>query len=367
MNNRQRIKWLNWQYWHLDPVLMGLLALLACIGLFILYSASGSNATIVEKQSVRMLFAFAIMVVFAKIPSEYYQRWALAFFLITCALLIGVILLGQSSQGAQRWLNLGFFHFQPSELMKLAMPMMLAYCLQHQLPPRLKMLLVSAILLCIPVILTAKQPDLGTAILIAISGICVIFIAGIRWRLLITLLSIALISTPFLWHLLHDYQKERVITFFNPETDPLGSGYHIIQSKIAVGSGGLLGKGYLQGTQSHLQFLPAHTTDFIFAVSSEEFGLIGSIAIIILFFAILCRCLYISMHAQSNFNRLLASALCLTFFMSAFINISMVIGILPVVGIPLPLISYGGSSMLTTLASFGIIMSIHTHRKLWSS
>lgn len=367
MNENPKNRFLQWQYWHLDPVLLTLLGLLASAGLVILYSASNANWLIIEKQAVRMLTAFAILFCFAQIPLHYYQRWAPWFFLSVTVLLIALVFFGENIQGARRWLNLGFFHLQPSELMKLAMPMMLAYVLQNQIPPTIKALLLAAVLLAIPVTLTARQPDLGTATLIAISGITVIFIAGIGWRLIFSLLTLGLISLPFLWHFMHAYQKDRVLTFLNPEKDPLGSGYHIIQSKIAIGSGGISGKGYLQGTQSHLQFLPANTTDFIFAVGGEEFGLMGGTLITLLFFAILWRSLYISANAQSNFARLLSSALCISFFLSAFINIGMVIGILPVVGVPLPLISYGGSSMLTTLAGFGIIMSIHTHRKLWGN
>lgn len=367
VSNNPKNRFLQWQYWHIDPILLTLLGLLASTGLVILYSASNANWLIVEKQGIRMLVAFAILFCFAKIPLHYYQRWAPWVFFSITLLLIAVIFFGENIQGARRWLNFGFFHLQPSELMKLAMPMMLAYVLQDQIPPKIKTLLLAAILLALPVALTARQPDLGTATLIAISGIAVIFIAGIGWRLIFSLITLGLISLPFLWHFMHSYQKERVITFLNPEKDPLGSGYHIIQSKIAIGSGGISGKGYLQGTQSHLQFLPANTTDFIFAVGGEEFGLIGGTLIALLFFAILWRSLYISANAQSNFTRLLSSALCISFFLSAFINIGMVIGILPVVGIPLPLISYGGSSMLTTLAGFGIIMSIHTHRKLWGN
>ncbi len=365
--SRQRHRFLRWDYWHIDPLLLSLLSLLSLVGLIILYSASNGHFAMVEKQAARMLVAFGVMLLFAQIPSRYYRAWTPAFFIITSILLVLVLVLGQRSQGAQRWLDLGFFRFQPSELMKLAMPMMMAYVFQHQLPPKLKTLALSILVLVIPVLLTTKQPDLGTAILISISGLIVIVMAGVSWQLLVSVSTLGLISAPFLWHFMHNYQKQRVITLFHPENDPLGSGYHIIQSKIALGSGGLLGKGYLHGTQSHLQFLPAHTTDFIFAVGGEEFGLLGSIAILLLFFGILCRCLYISGNAQSNFTRLLSSALGLTFFMSAVINIGMVIGILPVVGVPLPLISYGGSSMLTTMACFGILMSIHTHRKLWSS
>jgi rod shape determining protein RodA len=251
--------------------------------------------------------------------------------------------------------------------MKIALPLILAWYLSGKsLPLQWFDLIISGILLIIPTFLIAKEPDLGTAIIIAFSGFCVLFLAGLRWRFILSLLGLGIISMPFIWHFMHDYQKQRVLTFFNPERDPLGSGYHIIQSKIAVGSGGLFGKGYLNGTQSHLSFLPAHATDFIFAVSGEEFGLIGCLLIILLFLFIFIRCMYMSLQAQDTFTRLFTGSFALTFIVSAFINIGMVIGILPVVGVPLPLISYGGSSMLTSMIVFGMMMSIHTHRKMWS-
>lgn len=359
---------LRWYRLHIDPVLMLLLLLLCSFGLLILYSASNSNLEMLEKQTARLLCGFLVLLIFANIPPHYYKRWAPWFFSATLILLIFVLFFGHTSQGAQRWLNVGIFRFQPSEFMKLAMPMMLAYYLSDKpLPVRFFHLTIAACLLTVPVLLTAKQPDLGTAILIAGSGFFVLLLAGLSWRLLLTVFSIGAGCTPILWHFMHQYQRNRVLTLLNPERDPLGTGYHIIQSKIAIGSGGFLGKGFLQGTQSHLQFLPAHATDFIYAVISEEFGFLGCFTIVLLFFCILWRCLRISAQAQNNFNRLLSGSLCLTFFISAFINIGMVIGILPVVGVPLPFISYGGSSILTTMVSFGIIMSIHTHRKLWSS
>lgn len=365
---KNNIKRLYLQSLHIDPLLFTLLLLLAATGLFILYSASNSNLPMLEKQGIRMAIAFGVLFIFAQIPPHIYRHWAPWFFGITIIMLISALLFGQTSQGAKRWLNLAAFRFQPSELMKLTTPMILAFYMNNKpMPPNIKILSIATIILAVPVLLTAKQPDLGTAILIATSGIFIILLAGISWKIIISIVSAGLLSTPLLWHFMHHYQRERVLTLLNPERDPLGSGYHIIQSKIAIGSGGVLGKGYLAGTQSHLQFLPAHATDFIFAVSSEEFGLFGSLIIILLFLAILCRCLVISIKAQNNFTRLLSGSLCLSIFLSAFINMGMVVGILPVVGVPLPLISYGGSSILTMMASFGIIMSIQTHRKLWSS
>jgi len=365
---KRRLQKLRWQFWHIDPPLFFLLILLGVVGILILYSASNSNFNMVAKQMLRMVFAFGVMLVFAKIPPSYFYRWAPWFFVMIVALLFLVLLVAKFHHGGKRWMDLAGFIFQPSEFMKLAMPLMLSYYLSDKsLPPNFKTIAITVLILFVPFVLIAKQPDLGTAILVLLSGIFILILAGLSIRLLITLFSVGILSTPILWYFMHQYQKDRVLTLLNPERNPLGTGYHIIQSKIALGSGGFLGKGFLHGTQSHLQFLPAHATDFIYAVAGEEFGLLGCLFIILLVLAILSRCLYISINAQNNFTRLLSGSLCLTFFTSAFINIGMVIGILPVVGVPLPLISYGGSSMLTLMASFGMIMSIHTHRKLWSS
>jgi rod shape determining protein RodA len=279
--------------------------------------------------------------------------------------LIAVLILGVVGKGAQRWLDLKIIRFQPSEVMKLAIPLIVAWYFDRKpLPPTNRQLLLIAILIFIPVILTAKQPDLGTAVMLAVSGVCVLFLSGIRWRLLFILGGIAAMGTPILWFVMHDYQRQRVLTFLDPERDPLGAGYHIIQSKIAIGSGGLWGKGWMHGTQSQLDYLPEHTTDFIFAVLSEEFGLIGVLVLLTAYLLIVLRCLFIGSQAQTTFGRLLVGSLSLTFFFSYVVNIGMVSGILPVVGVPLPLVSYGGTSMLTVLASFGLIMSVHTHRKL---
>lgn len=359
---------LRWRSLHIDPPLVVFLFVLAGLGLFILFSASNENPDIIIKQSLRLALAFAVMFVFAYIPPKRYYQWAPWIYTIGLLLLIAVLFFGEIDKGARRWLDLGFLKFQPSEIMMLAMPMMIArYLSDKQLPPKLTPLVCSCLLLVIPVLLTAKQPDLGTAIIIAASGFCALLLAGLSWRLILSLIGIAAVSSPIVWHFMHQYQKERVLTFLNPERDPLGSGYHIIQSKIAIGSGGLFGKGWLQGTQSHLQFLPAHSTDFIFAVNGEELGFVGCILLLTVLLAVFARCLYISSQAQDTFTRILSGSLSLTFIISAFINIGMVVGILPVVGVPLPLISYGGSSMVIIMAGFGMIMSIHTHRKLWSS
>lgn len=365
---RYHLSQIRKSHFRCDFILLLVISLLAALGLFILYSASNENMGMVQNQAMRLLLGMGLMLALAQISPERYQQWSPWLYFAGLFLLVSVLIIGHVGQGARRWIDLGFFRFQPSEIMKLAMPMMLAWFFSNKtLPPSFKYLLMSSLILLIPVLLTAKQPDLGTAIIIFSSGFCVLLLAGLGWRILLGLTVLGGTSFPILWHFMHHYQKERVMTFLNPERDPLGSGYHIIQSKIAIGSGGFLGKGWLHGTQSHLSFLPAHATDFIFAVSSEELGLLGSLCILTVLMLVLARCLYISNQASSNFTRLLAGSLSLTFIISAFVNIGMVIGVLPVVGVPLPLISYGGSSIVTTMVSFGIIMSIQTHKKLWST
>ncbi len=354
-----------WQYLHIDILLLSFLLLLSAAGLAILYSASGESLHAIELQIARLFFAFCVMVLVAQIPPTTLQRSAPWVYGIGLFLLIIVLGIGHIGKGAQRWLDLGIVHFQPAELMKLAIPLLLAWYYQHShLPVTLKSVLLAAPIILIPAIITAKQPDLGTAILLVIAGGTVLFLAGLSWRIILTLFATLAVCTPFVWYLLHDYQRQRVLTFLNPERDPLGNGYHIIQSKIAIGSGGLFGKGWLNGTQSNLHFLPEHSTDFIFAVCGEEFGFAGNVILIMLYLLIIARGLYITLNAQDTFSRLLAGSITLTFFVSFFINMGMVTGILPVVGIPLPLVSYGGSSMVTMMASFGILMSIQTHRKL---
>jgi rod shape determining protein RodA len=354
-----------WTAIHIDTTLLTLISILMVIGLIILYSAGNQSTAQLSSQAIRLGIAIIVMAVFAQIsPNKYYQ-WIPVIFIIGIGLLVAVEIMGHIGKGAQRWLSLGIVRFQPSEIMKLAAPMMLAWYLHHKpLPPSFKILIVCAVMLVVPVLLVAKQPDLGTAILIGCAGASVLLLAGLGWRLIAITGGLALASLPALWYIMHDFQRKRVLTLFDPERDPLGSGYHIIQSKIAIGSGGMFGKGWLNGTQSHLQFLPEHSTDFIFAVCGEEFGFMGSIALIILLLAIVGRGLFISTQAQDTFSRLLAGSISLTFFMCFFVNMSMVSGILPVVGIPLPLVSYGGTSMVTIMAGFGILMSIHTHRHL---
>jgi len=350
---------------HLDlPLLTGLL-LLCGLGLVVLYSASGENLHQVERQLMRLGIAFGVMFALAQIHPHTLRRWSPWLYLAGVAMLALVLAMGVVGKGAQRWLDLGFIRFQPSELVKLATPMMIAWYLSaRSLPPNWKQLAVSLALILLPVLLIARQPDLGTAILVAASGFFVLFLAGMSWRLIVGLGVTAAAAAPLLWHFMRDYQRKRVLTFLNPESDPLGAGYHIIQSKIAIGSGGLYGKGWLNGTQSQLEFLPERHTDFIFAVLGEEFGLVGASILLLLYLFVILRGLQIAMQAQDSYSRLLAGALVLVFFVYLFVNTGMVSGMLPVVGVPLPLVSYGGTSLVTLLAGFGMLMSIHTHRKL---
>jgi len=353
---------------HLDFPLLGLLLVLIGFGLLILYSASNANMSMIFRQSMRLIIATLIMIVLGYIPPHKYKLWTPWIYGIGLALLLAVMLMGKIGKGAQRWLELGLFRFQPSEIMKLAVPMMAAWYFDRQAhPSNLKSLIIAALIICVPALLIAKQPDLGTAIMVASAGLCVVFLAGIRFKTILKILFLIGLTIPVVWHVMHDYQKQRIYTLLDPEQDPLGSGYHIIQSKIAIGSGGLIGKGWLEGSQSHLNFLPEHATDFIFAVSGEEFGFAGGFAIIALIVMISLRSLNIASNAQTTFTRLLGASLAMSFFLSGFVNIGMVMGIIPVVGIPLPLVSYGGTAMVTFLASFGILMSISSHRILFNS
>ncbi len=351
---------------HLDlPLLTGLL-LLCLVGLIVLYSAGGEEIELVKRQLLRILLGFILLVAVAQLTPDLLRRWSPWLYLTALGLLIAVLLFGESGKGAQRWLAVAGIRFQPSELAKLAVPMMIAWFLaSSRLPPRWDRLLIASILVIIPALLIARQPDLGTALLVISAGIFVLFLAGLSWRFLLALVVAAIPLGWALWEWgMREYQRNRVLTFLNPERDPLGSGYHIIQSKIAIGSGGLYGKGWLNGTQSQLEFLPERTTDFIFAVIAEEFGLNGILLLLALYLFVIFRGLYIAAHAQHLYGRLLAGSLTLVFFVYLFVNTGMVSGILPVVGVPLPLISYGGTSMVTIMIGFGILMSIHTHRKL---
>jgi len=350
---------------HIDSFLMVCLFFTLIVGLFVLYSASGQSVTRIYGQGVNIVIALSFMWVAANIAPNQLERAALPLYVFGVLLLIAVALFGSISHGAQRWLNLGFTKIQPSEIMRIAMPMMLAwYFSKQEGKPKMADFAIGGLLLLVPVALIMKQPDLGTALLITASGFYVLFLAGLSWKLLLGSIVLFAASTPILWSMLHDYQRKRIEILLDPTQDPLGAGYHTIQAIIAIGSGGAAGKGWLNGTQAQLDFLPERTTDFIFAVFGEEFGLLGNLLLLSLFTLIILRGLIIASQAQSTFARLLAGSITLTFFTYAFVNMGMVSGILPVVGVPLPLISYGGTSMVSLCLSLGILMSIHTHKKL---
>lgn len=351
--------------WHLDGPILFTLLTISLLGLFILWSATNQDESAVLKQLTYLALGFGMLFIFAQIPPRIYQRFAPAAFGMGILLLLLVFLMGDIGKGARRWLSIGGLRFQPSELSKLALPLILAWYLQKKsLPLRLKEILTVLILTASPVLLIMEQPDLGTAILIGASGFFVLLFAGITWSFLGIVALVIALSFPLLWLFLHDYQKQRILTFFNPESDPLGSGWNIIQSKIAIGSGGFLGKGWLHGSQSRLDFLPEGATDFIFAVWSEELGFLGVTLLLALYLIIVIRSLYLGTQAQDTFSRMYMGCLALSFFGYVFINIGMVSGLLPVVGIPLPLVSLGGTSAVTLLAGFGILMSLSTHKRL---
>ncbi len=350
----------------LDGPLTFVLGLLVCLGILVVYSASGQNWRMVEHHLGNIAIAIAAMLALARFATPHYLRlFAPAAYAVGVLLLIVVALKGHVGKGAQRWLDVGFMRFQPSEIMKLAVPMICAwYMHERPLPPTFKDLILMGALIAVPTGMIVLQPDLGTALLIAASGLIVMLLAGLP-------VQIILVSIPLLggaawagWHVIHEYQRQRILTFLNPENDPLGAGYHIIQSQIAIGSGGVFGKGYMNGSQAQLEFLPERSTDFIFAVIGEEFGLLGQLLILSLYAAVIGRAMYLAAQGQDTFSRLTGGAIALSFFVYVFVNSGMVSGILPVVGVPLPLISYGGTSMVTLLAGFGILMSLHSHRKL---
>jgi len=353
----------------LDGPLTGVLALIVCIGILVVYSASGQNVKMVEHHLANIAIAVAALLALARLSSPQYLRlFSPVAYLVGILLLVVVAVTGHIGKGAQRWLDIGFLRFQPSEIMKLAVPMMCAwYMHERPLPPTFWDLIVMGVLIMIPTAMIVTQPDLGTALLIAASGLIVMLLAGMQFRII--LISIPLLGTAAwgAWHFIHDYQRQRILTFLNPETDRLGAGYHIIQSQIAIGSGGVFGKGYMNGSQAQLEFLPERSTDFIFAVIGEEFGLLGQLLILTLYGVVIGRGLYLAIQGQDTFARLTGGAIALSFFVYVFVNSGMVSGILPVVGVPLPLISYGGTSMVTLLAGFGILMSLHSHRKLIGS
>jgi rod shape determining protein RodA len=348
-----------------DGPLFALVLALLTLGLFTLYSASNENFTRVSAQMANILVALALMWAAAQIPPQTLMRFAPPIYLFALLLLIAVALFGDVRNGARRWLSFGFGSVQPSELMKIAMPLMLAwYFHRHETALRLRDYLVAILLLAIPVALIARQPDLGTAVLVTAAGFFVIFLAGLSWRVIVGGTVAGLACMPLVWGILHDYQRKRILTLLDPTQDPLGAGYHIIQATIAVGSGGIVGKGWLKGTQTHLEFIPERSTDFIFAVFSEEFGLIGNGLLLILYLSLITRGLMIAANAPTFFARLLAGAITLTFFTYAFVNMGMVSGLLPVVGVPLPLISYGGTALVTLFLGIGMLMGIQAHRTL---
>jgi rod shape determining protein RodA len=351
---------------HIDGLLLLLLLILAAGGLFVLYSASGKNVDLLIKQASSFGIGLLLMLFIAQLEPRFMARWVPLAYLGGVALLVVVDVMGHNAMGATRWINIpGVIRFQPSEFMKILMPATIAwYLAKRSLPPRLKHIAISLLLIGIPFALVVRQPDLGTSLLILTSGAFVLFVAGLRWRWILGAVAALVPIAMGMWYfVLLQYQKQRVLTFFDPESDPLGSGWNIIQSKAAIGSGGVLGKGWLLGTQSHLDFLPESHTDFIIAVLGEEFGLVGICLLLLVYLLLIARGLVITVQAQTLFGKLLAGGLTMTFFVYVFVNIGMVSGLLPVVGVPLPFISYGGTSMVTLLAGFGLLMAIHTHRK----
>ncbi|NOY16707.1 MAG: rod shape-determining protein RodA [Gammaproteobacteria bacterium] len=343
-------------------LLTGLLAL-SVTSLFVVYSAGDQNPDLLMRQSIRIVLAFTVMFLVARITPDQFLRWTPYLYGIGLIMLLVVLGAGVIGKGAQRWIDLGFMRFQPAEMMKLAVPMMVAWVMVRKpLPASLPTVILGFVVLVIPVILVIKQPDLGTAILIAASGLVVIFFAGMSWWIIAVLAALVAAAAPLGWFLIHDYQRQRILTLFDPWSDPLGAGYHTIQSAIAVGSGGLYGKGWLNGSQSQLDFIPERSTDFIFAVFSEEFGFMGSMILLLVYLFVVSRSLYIAIEAKDSYTRLLCGSLAVTFAIYVFVNIGMVTGILPIVGVPLPLISYGGTSMVSLLAGFGILMSAYSNR-----
>jgi rod shape determining protein RodA len=349
------------------PLVTGL-ALISLYGLVVLYSASGQSVPTIIRTVIRIILGAAAMLVLARVNPNFLRRTTPWLYIIGVFLLVVVAAFGHIGLGAQRWLSLGIIRFQPSELMKLAVPMMCAWYLHERaLPPSLTSLVVLALLIVVPVGLVAVEPDLGTAALIGVAGALVIVMAGLQTRVMALFVALAAGGAFFGWRFMHDYQRKRVLTFLDPQTDPLGAGYHIIQSQIAIGSGGLFGKGWMNGSQAQLDFLPERSTDFIFAVIGEEFGLVGVVLLLLLYMFVTARAIFLAMQTQDTYARLLAGSLALTFFVYVFINAGMVTGLLPVVGVPLPLVSYGGTSVVTLLAGFGILMALYSHRKLISS
>ncbi len=358
LRKRDRIQ----QRLHIDIPLLLLLLVITAVGLVVLYSASGQSAGVVQRQGIYFFIGFCALFGVAQVPVHVMQRFAPWIYAGGLVLLVLVLLYGVGVKGAQRWLSIGGFRFQPAEFMKLAVPITIAaYLGKRLLPPVFKHVFWTLVLVGLPTVLIAKQPDLGTAILVAASGLVVLFLAGLRWRYIVAAFVALLASVPLLWQfVLHDYQKRRILTLLNPEQDRLGAGWNIIQSKTAIGSGGTSGKGWLQGTQSQLDFLPESHTDFIIAVLAEEFGLLGILVLLGLYLLVVVRGMLLSLRAQDSFGRLLAASISATFFVYVFVNVGMVAGLLPVVGVPLPLVSQGGTAVVTLLAAFGILMAVAT-------
>lgn len=358
-----------WQVIHIDPLLLFLLMILTFTGLWVLYSASEGNMRMVQRQAIFFAIAYVAMFMVAQLRLSLVARWSIVLYLGGVILLVAVLFFGVGAKGAQRWLSVGGFRFQPSEIMKLAMPIAIAaYLSSKSLPPRFKHVFFSLLFVFVPTVLIIRQPDLGTSILVAVSGLIVLFYSGLSWRYIASAITLIVLSIWPMWnYVLHGYQRQRVLTLFNPESDPQGAGWNIIQSKTAIGSGGMSGKGWLDGTQSHLNFLPESHTDFIIAVFAEEFGFIGVVLLLGLYLLVVARGLMIAVNAQDSFRRLLAGSITLTFFIYVFVNVGMVGGLLPVVGVPLPLFSLGGTSLVTLMLGFGLLMSISTEQRSMSN
>jgi rod shape determining protein RodA len=350
---------------HLDGPMLAALGAVVAFGLFVLFSASGENLSMWTSQLERLALAIVMLVLLAQVPPAWLKRMSPALYAVGVLLLLAVMVHGDVGKGAQRWLVIGPLRFQPSELMKLGVPMMCAWYLHDRpLPPTLRDLAVTGVIIAVPALIIAKQPDLGTALLIGSAGLLVVFLAGLSIAVILAGVALLGAAVPVVWHFMHDYQRQRVLMFLDPSQDPLGAGYHSIQAQIAIGSGGMFGKGWMNGSQAQLEFLPERSTDFIFAVIGEELGLLGQLFLIGLYLTVIGRALYMASEAQDTYARLVCGSFGLTFFVYVFVNTGMVSGILPVVGVPLPLVSYGGTAMVTLMASFGVLMSLNRHRKL---
>ena len=354
------------KFWNIHWIFIILLSAIAGIGVAMLYSAANGNLDPwASKHIFRFGFGLLLMIGVALIDLRFWLRWAYAFYFLAMALLAAVEVTGYVGMGAQRWISLGVFNVQPSEVMKIALVLSLARYFHGSGPEdvsRIRHLLIPLIMIAFPVALVLRQPDLGTAVMLMMVSGAIMFLAGVRLWMFTAVVVAALAAIPVAWRFLHDYQQQRIITFFNPESDPLGAGYHIIQSKIALGSGGLFGKGFLLGSQSHLSFLPEKQTDFVFTMLAEEFGMVGGLALLALYVFVMVYGFAMSLRSRNQFGRLVGLGITVTFFFYVFINIAMVMGLIPVVGVPLPLISYGGTAMLTVLFGFGLLMSVHVHR-----